>query len=67
MKREFEKKIITVYDQWNGIYREFKEGQRVLYVGEWEGTVQEDFSVKLDKGDILPNVVRNQPQKLRKI
>lgn len=62
--REFEKKTITVYDLVRGRDRTFKEGDRVKYVGHFFGVIQSDFSVKLDDGRVLQNVIHNQPHKI---
>jgi len=67
MKREFERRIITVFDQIRGRDRNFKEGNRVRYVGHFYGTIMPDFSVKLDDGTVLENVIHNQPHKIVEI
>ena len=66
MKREFEKKILTVYDQIAGRDRTFKQGEQIIYVGHWKGEILEDFSVRLEDGTVLKNVIHNQPHKIKK-
>lgn len=67
MKREFQKKVLTVFDQVRGIDRTFKQGDRIKYVGHFFGEILDDFSVKLDDGRVLENVIHNQPHKIVKV